>query len=96
MRKNLKKANQKAGITKQQMSNKFIIAYHNANKCEFHNIGTYIVATSVIGGIAFCAFFDSELHTEESIRHKGSIKMHSVYPIGLSRAPRGRNRTGKE
>ena len=58
---------------------KHIVAYRNVRKCEFHNIGSHIVATSVIGGSVFCAFFDSGLHTEESIKRRGSIKLHSIY-----------------
>lgn len=58
---------------------KFVTVYRNAKKCEFHNIGDYIVATTVIGGSTFCAFFASELHTEESIKRYGSIKLHSIY-----------------
>lgn len=44
---------------------KHTVAYRNVKKCEFHNIGSHIVATSIIGGTTFCAFFDSGLHTEE-------------------------------
>lgn len=58
---------------------KHTVAYRNVKKCEFHNIGSHIVATSVIGGTTFCAFFDSGLHTEESIKRRGSIKLHSIY-----------------
>lgn len=58
---------------------KYTIAYRNVKKCEFHNIGSHIVATSIIGGTTFCAFFDSGLHTEDSIKRKGSIKLHSIY-----------------
>ena len=58
---------------------KHIVVYRNANKCEFHNIGTHIVATTVLGGTNFCAFFDAGLHTEESIKRRGSIKLHSIY-----------------
>lgn len=55
------------------------IAYRNVNKCEFHNIGSHIVATTIMGGTAFCAFFDADLHTVESIKRRGSIKLHSIY-----------------
>lgn len=58
---------------------KHTVAYRNVKKCEFHNIGSHIVATSVIGGTTFCAFFETGLHTEESIRRRGSIKLHSIY-----------------
>lgn len=58
---------------------KFTVVYRNAKKCDFHRIGGYIVATTVIGGTTFCAFFDSGLHTEESIKRRGSIKLHSIY-----------------
>lgn len=58
---------------------KHTVAYRNVKKCEFHNIGAYIVAISIIGGTTFCAFFDSGLHTVESIKRRGSIKLHSIY-----------------
>ncbi len=58
---------------------KHITVYRNAKRCEFHSIGSYIVAISTIGGTTFCAFFDSGLHTEESIKRRGSIKLHSIY-----------------
>lgn len=58
---------------------KHTVAYRNVKKCEFHNIGSYIVATSVIGGTTFCAFFDTGIHTVESIKRRGSIKLHSIY-----------------
>lgn len=58
---------------------KHTAVYRNVKRCEFHNIGDYIVATSIIGGTPFCAFFDSGLHTEESIKRRGSIKLHSIY-----------------
>lgn len=58
---------------------KHTAVYRNVKRCEFHNIGSYIVATSIIGGTTFCAFFDSGLHTEESIKRRGSIKLHSIY-----------------
>ena len=58
---------------------KHIVVYRNTNKCEFHNIGNYIVATTQFGGTTFCAFFDAGLHTEESIKRRGSIKLHSIY-----------------
>ncbi len=58
---------------------KYTVAYRNVKKCEFHNIGAYIVAISIIGGTTFCAFFDTGLHTEESIKKRGSIKLHSIY-----------------
>lgn len=44
---------------------KYTVAYRNVKKCEFHNIGAYIVAISIIGGTTFCAFFDTGLHAEE-------------------------------
>ncbi len=44
---------------------KHTAVYRNVKRCEFHNIGDYIVVTSIIGGTTFCAFFDSGLHTEE-------------------------------
>ncbi len=47
---------------------KHTAVYRNVKRCEFHNIGDYIVVTSIIGGTTFCAFFDSGLHTEESIK----------------------------
>lgn len=46
---------------------KHTAVYRNVKRCEFHNIGDYIVVTSIIGGTTFCAFFDSGLHTEESV-----------------------------
>ena len=55
---------------------KHTAVYRNVKRCEFHNIGDYIVVTSIIGGTTFCAFFDSGLHTEESIKRRGSIKFH--------------------
>ena len=55
------------------------MAYRNVNKCEFHNVGSYIVATTIIGGTTFCALFDSGIHTIESIKRRGSIKLHSIY-----------------
>ena len=58
---------------------KHTAVYRNVKRCEFHNIGDYIVVTSIIGGTTFCAFFDSGLHTEESIKRRGSIKLHSIY-----------------
>lgn len=58
---------------------KHTVAYRNVNKCEFHNIGSHIVAITVIGGTTFCAFFDTGIHTEESIKRRGSIKLHSIY-----------------
>jgi len=58
---------------------KYTVVYRNAKRCEFHNIGKYIIATSVIGGTTFCAFFDTGIHTEESIKRRGSIKLHSIY-----------------
>ena len=45
---------------------KHTAVYRNVKRCEFHNIGDYIVVTSIIGGTTFCAFFDSGLHTEET------------------------------
>ena len=51
---------------------KHTAVYRNVKRCEFHNIGDYIVVTSIIGGTTFCAFFDSGLHTEESIKRRGS------------------------
>lgn len=62
-------------------SERHIIAYRNVNKCSFNNIGTHIVATTIIGGTTFCAFFETALHTEESIKKRGSIKLHSIYPM---------------
>lgn len=59
---------------------RYIIAYRNVSKCDFHNIGTHIVVTTIIGGTMFCAFFETGLHTEESIKRRGSIKLHSIYP----------------
>ncbi len=58
---------------------KHITVYRNVKRCEFHDIGAYIVATSIIGGTTFCAFFDTGLHTIESIKRRGSIKLHSIY-----------------
>lgn len=58
---------------------KHTAVYRNVKRCEFHNIGDYIVVTSIIGGTTFCAFFDSGLHTEESIKRRGSIKLHSIH-----------------
>lgn len=37
---------------------KHTAVYRNVKRCEFHNIGDYIVVTSIIGGTTFCAFFD--------------------------------------
>lgn len=72
---------------------KHTVAYRNVKKCEFHNIGSHIVATSIIGGTTFCAFFDSGLHTEESIRRRGSIKLHSIY--SKNRRKRGNERSNQ-
>lgn len=58
---------------------KHIMIFRNTKNCEFHDIGSHIVATTEIGGTTFCAFFDSGLHTEESIKRRGSIKLHSIY-----------------
>lgn len=58
---------------------KYTVVYRNSKRCEFHNIGQYIIATSVIGGTTFCAFFHTGIHTEESIKRRGSIKLHSIY-----------------
>ena len=58
---------------------KHIMIYRNVKRCEFHNIGSHIVATCTIGGTTFCAFFDSGRHTEESVKRRGSIKLHSIY-----------------
>ena len=58
---------------------KYTVVYRNVKRCEFHNIGQDISATSVIGGTTFCAFFDTGIHTEESIKRRGSIKLHSIY-----------------
>lgn len=58
---------------------KYTIAYRSVKKCDFHNIGSYVVATSIIGGTTFCAFFDSRIHTVDSIKRKKSIKLHSIY-----------------
>ena len=58
---------------------KYTVVYRNVKRCEFHDIGQYIIATSIIGGTAFCAFFDKGLHTVESIKRRGSIKLHSIY-----------------
>ena len=41
---------------------KYTVVYRNVKRCEFHNIGQYIIATSVIGGTTFCAFFDTGIH----------------------------------
>lgn len=46
---------------------KHTAVYRNVKRCEFHNIGDYIVVTSIIGGTTFCAFFDSGLHTETAL-----------------------------
>ena len=58
---------------------KYTVVYRNTKRCEFHDIGKYIIVTSVIGGTTFCAFFDTGLHTIESIKRRGSIKLHSIY-----------------
>ena len=58
---------------------KHTAVYRNVKRCEFLNIGDYIVVPSIIGGTTFCALFDSGLHTEESIKRRGSIKLHSIY-----------------
>lgn len=58
---------------------KHIVVYRNVNKCEFHNIGSHIVVKTVLGGSVFCAFFDTGLHTVDSIKRRGSIKLHSIY-----------------
>lgn len=47
---------------------KHTAVYRNVKRCEFHNIGDYIVVTSIIGGTTFCAFFDSGLHTPRTAR----------------------------
>lgn len=58
---------------------KYTVAYRNVKRCKFHDIGTHIVVTSVIGGTTFCAFFETGKHTVESIKRRGSIKLHSIY-----------------
>lgn len=75
----IKEEQQERRVKVANKAEKHTVAYRNVKKCEFHNIGSHIVATSIIGGTTFCAFFDSGLHTEESIRRRGSIKLHSIY-----------------
>ena len=58
---------------------KYTVVYRNTSKCEFHDIGRFIVATTIFGGTTFCAFFDKGSHTIESIKRRGSIKLHSIY-----------------
>lgn len=67
-------------MKKGSRTEKHIVVFRNVNKCEFADIGTHIVVTTQFGGSTFCAFFDKGLHTEESIRRRGSIKLHSIYP----------------
>jgi len=60
---------------------KFHIICQAPEKCSFFKIPGYIVAMAEVRGGTWCAFFDSRLHTEESIRkNKKTIKLHSVYP----------------
>ncbi len=61
------------------VTEKHVAVFRNVSKCEFHSVGNYIVAMTVIGGTTFAAFFDSGLHTEDSIKRRGSIKLHSIY-----------------
>ncbi len=59
---------------------KHIVIFRNVKNCEFSETETHIIATTQFGSSFFCAFFDKGLHTEESIRRRGSIKLHSIYP----------------
>ena len=62
------------------LTQKHTAVYRNTDKCEFHNIGSHIVVTTEIGGTTFCAFYDAKNNTEEDIKRRRSIKLHSIYP----------------
>ena len=58
----------------------FYVVNQGPGKCNFYRIPGYIVAMSDINGSICCAFFDEELHTEESIKKNNqTIKLHSIY-----------------
>lgn len=55
---------------------KHTAVYRNVKRCEFHNIGDYIVVTSIIGGTNYR--INPKRATEEKNRGAGNTKTNKT------------------